>query len=123
MNIGVEENKGDTLRKETFDKLKQIKGFIGNIEAREILGGNCDLIVTDGYSGNIALKSIEGTANFALGELKNIFQKNILSKIAAFIIQKDLKRNDRTGNGWNLYRGSTHCSVSETGKTYGKVGK
>ena len=66
LNIGAEESKGDTLRRETYQKLREAGeaghlNFIGNIEAKEALLGACDVIVADGYSGNIMLKSIEGT--------------------------------------------------------------
>ena len=66
LNIGAEESKGDTLRRETYQKLREAGeaghlNFVGNIEAKEALLGACDVIVADGYSGNIMLKSIEGT--------------------------------------------------------------
>lgn len=69
LNIGAEESKGDTLRRETYQKLKEAGeaghlNFTGNIEAKEAMLGECDVIVADGYSGNIMLKSIEGTASF-----------------------------------------------------------
>ena len=65
LNIGAEESKGDTLRRETYQKLREAGeaghlNFVGNIEAKEALLGACDVIVADGYSGNIMLKSIEG---------------------------------------------------------------
>ena len=75
LNIGAEPSKGDTLRHETYARLKEAGeqghlNFIGNIEANTALAGGCDVIVADGYSGNIMLKSVEGAARLMSGELK-----------------------------------------------------
>ena len=70
LNIGAEESKGDTLRRETYQKLKEAGeaghlNFTGNIEAKEAIKGGCDVIVCDGFSGNVLLKTMEGVGSFA----------------------------------------------------------
>ena len=64
--------------------------FIGNIEAKEAVKGGCDVIVCDGFSGNVMLKTIEGVGSFAASALKGIFKKNILTKIAALLVMPGL---------------------------------
>ena len=95
LNIGAEESKGDTLRRETYQKLKEAGeaghlNFTGNIEAKEAMLGECDVIVADGYSGNIMLKSIEGVGSFAGSALKGKFKKNLLTKLAALLVMPGL---------------------------------
>lgn len=91
-NIGHEDNKGNKLYKETHQLLKNnLNNFEGNIEVRNILEHNNDIVIADGFSGNMILKTIEGTA-MTLGKLlKNVFLKNIFSKLAALIVRKGLK--------------------------------
>jgi glycerol-3-phosphate acyltransferase PlsX len=96
LNIGEEPSKGTALQHETYEKLSQAASdghlnFIGNIEAKEAIKGGCDVIVADGFSGNIMLKSIEGVGSFAGHTLKDIFKKNLLSKLAAALVMKDLR--------------------------------
>ncbi|MBO5973363.1 MAG: phosphate acyltransferase PlsX, partial [Clostridia bacterium] len=95
LNNGTEEGKGDPLRKEAFELLKQASdegriNFVGNVEGRDILSGDCDVLVCDGFSGTIALKSVEGSAMFVMRELKHVLYKNILSKIAALLVKPGL---------------------------------
>ena len=95
LNIGTEETKGQPLHRETFKLLKEASSggmfdFIGNMEGRVILYNKADVIVCDGFSGNILLKTIEGTALYMAEELKGIFTKNIWSKLAAGIVKKDI---------------------------------
>ena len=91
LNIGVEETKGDDLRVEAYKLLKEAPiNFVGNIESREMPKGICDAVITDGYTGNIALKLIEGTSSTLFKMIKNVLYKNIFNKIAALIIKKDL---------------------------------
>lgn len=83
LNIGAEDSKGTPLQKETLNLLRKADGaghlhFVGNIEAKEAIKGGCDVIVSDGFSGNILLKSMEGTGSFAGSALKEIFSKNLL---------------------------------------------
>ncbi len=91
LNIGVEETKGDQLHIEAYNLLKDSSlNFVGNIESREMPKGVCDAVITDGFTGNIALKLIEGTASTLFKMIKNVFYKNILNKISALILKKDL---------------------------------
>ena len=95
LNIGTEDSKGTDLQKQTLALLRQAgeRGdlhFIGNIEAKEAIKGGCDVIVTDGFSGNIMLKSIEGVGSFAGSALKGMFKKNLLTKLAALLVMPGL---------------------------------
>ena len=86
LNNGAEEEKGPELQKQTHQLLKKAGesghlNFIGNIEARDVPLGGADVVVCDGYTGNIMIKSIEGTAIFMAHQLKAMFQKNLGTKI------------------------------------------
>ena len=91
LNVGIEETKGNKLYKEAHKEIKaNISNFKGNIEAREILEHKYDVVVADGFSGNILLKTIEGVA-LSLGKMvKSIFLKNIATKLSALIVKKGL---------------------------------
>ncbi len=86
LNIGAEDSKGTPLQKEAYALLQDAadKGlihFVGNVEARDVPLGAVDVVVCDGFSGNVLLKSIEGTAMFMGSQLKKMFKKNLLTKI------------------------------------------
>lgn len=96
LNIGEEPSKGTPLQLATYEKLKEAGesghlNFIGNIEAKEAIKGGCDVIVADGFSGNILLKSMEGVGSFAGHALKDIFKKNLATKLAAALVMKGLR--------------------------------
>ncbi len=92
-NIGTEDHKGGQLQHEAFALLKDAGlNFIGNIEAREIPVDAGDVIVSDGFTGNIILKTYEGMALMMMGKLKQIFLKNPLNKLAAAIVLGDVKK-------------------------------
>lgn len=93
LNNGAEEAKGDDLHKQAHVLLKQagergLINFIGNIEARDVPLGGADVVVCDGFSGNVLLKSIEGTALFMGSLMKKMFMKNIFTKIGALLCGK-----------------------------------
>lgn len=91
LNIGTEESKGTELQKEAYTLLSQAPiNFVGNIESREMPKGICDAVITDGFTGNIALKLIEGTAITFFKLVKNVLYKNIINMLAALVIKKDL---------------------------------
>ena len=95
LNIGAEDSKGTDLQKQTLALLREADGrgdlhFIGNIEAKDAIKGGCDVIVTDGFSGNVMLKSIEGVGSFAGSALKTMFKKNLLTKLAALLVMPGL---------------------------------
>ena len=95
LNIGAEDSKGTDLQRETLPLLQKAGAeghfnFIGNIEAKEAIKGGCDVIITDGFSGNIMLKTMEGTGSFAGSAIKSIFKKNIFTKLAALVVLSGL---------------------------------
>ncbi len=86
LNIGAEEKKGNEVHQTTYKLLKESHlNFQGNIEGREILEGDIDVVVTDGFSGNIALKSIEGTAKMVMKLLKETLMSSMSGKLGALI--------------------------------------
>ncbi len=91
LNIGTEEEKGSEMIKEAHQLLKNAKlNFVGNIEARDVIRGNVDVVVSDGFSGNVCLKTIEGTAEILFGEIKEITRKSLKTKIGALMLKKHL---------------------------------
>ena len=95
LNIGAEAEKGDALRHEAYPLLKEAGEagrihFVGNIEATDAMMGGADVVVADGFSGNVMLKAMEGTAKFLLRELKGVFHMNAKTKIAGAMIKGDL---------------------------------
>jgi glycerol-3-phosphate acyltransferase PlsX len=97
LNIGSEDTKGDQLRRDTYQILKKAGeagdlNFIGNIEAKEAMKGGCDVIVADGFSGNVMLKTIEGVGSFMGKELKNMFLESAKTKLAALLVKGGLGR-------------------------------
>ena len=93
MNIGEEEVKGNELTKTTHNLLKQLDiNFIGNVEGRDVYIGEADLIVTDGFTGNVTLKVSEGVVEVMLSMLKREIRSNVFSKIGFFFLKHSLKR-------------------------------
>ena len=95
LNIGEEAGKGDELAKDAyklFDENKDKLNFIGNAEGKEIFLGNCDVIVCDGFVGNVALKTIEGVAKMFFYMVKNEFYQSLLSKIVGSVVRPILKK-------------------------------
>lgn len=93
LNVGGEDTKGTELQKEAFTLLKAAsdKGhinFIGNVEASAAFFDTVDVLVTDGFSGNIMLKTVEGSARFLLSQIKGILTSNKRSKVAALVLKK-----------------------------------
>ncbi|MGG3800167.1 phosphate acyltransferase PlsX [Metabacillus fastidiosus] len=92
LNVGTEEKKGNELTKQAFELLKEADiNFIGNVESRDLLEGVADVVVTDGFTGNIALKSIEGTAISVFSMLKTALTSNFTSKLAAAVLKPQLR--------------------------------
>ena len=96
LNIGAEESKGCELQRETFVKLKEAGeagrlNFIGNIEGKEAILGGADVIVTDGFTGNIMLKTLEGMGSYFAKTLKSVFTKNLLIKLGALTVKDDIR--------------------------------
>ncbi|MDD8048218.1 MAG: phosphate acyltransferase PlsX [Thomasclavelia sp.] len=93
LNIGTEDHKGDSVHKETYQLLLKNKhvNFEGNIEGKGILNDEADVIVTDGFTGNVALKSIEGTATTLVHCLKDGFLSSLRNKMGAMMVKPVLK--------------------------------
>ncbi|HIT57845.1 MAG TPA: phosphate acyltransferase PlsX [Candidatus Galloscillospira stercoripullorum] len=96
LNIGVEESKGTDLQRAAYALLKEADAagrihFAGNVEAKEAVLGAVDVIVSDGYSGNIFLKTMEGAGSFLAGELKKMFKKNAITKVAALLVSGGIR--------------------------------
>ena len=96
LNIGSEELKGNETIKETFKILNEKKNndfnFAGFIEGDELMNGNVNVIVSDGFTGNVALKTAEGTANFITSELKKALSGNLIGKISSLLNIINLKK-------------------------------
>jgi phosphate acyltransferase len=91
LNIGSEEKKGNDLTKKAFELLKQTDiNFIGNVEARDLLEGVADVVVTDGFTGNMVLKTIEGTAMSVFKMVKSTLMTSLKTKIAGAVLKPDL---------------------------------
>ena len=95
LNIGAEEEKGDALRHETYALLQTASEagrlyFTGNIEASDVVMGGADVVVADGFTGNVMLKSLEGTGKFLLKELKKMFLSSTKTKLAAAMVKSDM---------------------------------
>ena len=96
LNIGTEDSKGTQLQKDAYALLKDAdeKGllrFVGNVEARDVPLGEVDVVVCDGFAGNVLLKSIEGTAIFMGSLMKRMFKKNLLSKLGYLLCSSGVK--------------------------------
>ena len=95
LNNGAERTKGTPLQQGAYEMLESTRGsglinFIGNVEGKEAMQGACDVLVCDGFTGNIFLKAIEGTASLVMSELKKVYMKSRRSKLSALIVKKDL---------------------------------
>lgn len=96
LNIGTEDSKGTDLQRKAYALLEQASGkgllnFVGNVEARGVPLGDVDVVVCDGFSGNVLLKSIEGTAMFMGSAMKKVFKKNLLSKLGYLLCSSGVK--------------------------------
>lgn len=101
LNNGAEDSKGDSLHKEAYRLLQNaadegLINFIGNVEARDVLNDAADVIVADGFSGNVLLKSVEGTAMYMSGLIRQVFMRNILTKLGYLLCKRgvqDMKKS------------------------------
>ena len=95
LNVGTEDTKGGELQNQAFDLLQQAGRqkrirFVGNIEGTDVFSGNVDVVVTDGFTGNVLLKSAEGIIKFMMHSLKDVFYRSTINKLAAAVLKKDL---------------------------------
>ncbi len=130
LNIGTEDTKGGAMQKETFalltkDAQAHKLDFVGNVEARDVFSGVCDVLVTDGFSGNVMLKAIEGTAIYMGDGLKQVFYKNGLSKLAGALVKGGLrefrKSMDYTEVGGTVFLGINKPVVKAHGSSNAKA--
>jgi glycerol-3-phosphate acyltransferase PlsX len=125
LNIGSEELKGNEVIKETYQQLNQKENedfeFKGYIEGNQLMNGDVNVIVADGFTGNIALKTAEGTANFITSELKKAMTGNIIGKISSLLNISNLKKfktrlDPRLYNG-AIFIGLDHPVIKSHGGT------
>ena len=117
LNIGTEETKGNDLMKESYQLLKEKSGelginFVGNVEGRDAFSGKIDAIVTDGFTGNVFLKAVEGLGKFVKISLTESLKKNMLSKIAAVPSLPAIKRFAKTCD-YKEYGGALFLGVKK----------
>lgn len=99
LNIGTEDTKGGELQKAAFELLKgEDINFIGNVEARDMPMGVCDIVVTDGFTGNVSLKLLEGTISALFTMLRPVFSKNIFTKLCYLVLKPGLRGIKRKMN-------------------------
>ena len=113
----TEETKGNELTKESYKLLKEKSeelgiNFIGNVEGRDAFSGSVDIVVTDGFTGNIFLKAVEGLGKFVKRSLTESLKKNILSKIAALPSLPAIKRFSKTVD-YKEYGGALFLGVNK----------
>jgi len=117
LNIGTEETKGNDLVKESYQLLKEKSeeagiNFIGNIEGRDCFTGDVDVIITDGFTGNVLLKTIEGFGKLVKRNLKESLMQNLISKIAAIPALPGIKRFSKTMD-YKQYGGALFLGVKK----------
>ena len=96
LSNGTEEGKGSPSGKLAYKLLKEKPFFKGNIEARNALSGECDVVVCDGFTGNTFLKSSEGMAKMMSGMIKAAFKRNLFSKLGYLFVRKGIKEMSET---------------------------
>lgn len=115
LNNGAEAHKGNELTQEAYKLLSETKGinFVGNCEARDILSGDFDVVVCDGFNGNIALKSAEGTANTMLKLIKeDVYSGGLKSKLGALML-KSVFKNVKKKMDYNAHGGACFLGVNK----------
>jgi len=90
LNIGEEPGKGSQLAQDAYDLMVGTPGFVGNVEGRDIPAGTVDVIVTDGFTGNVVLKLMEGMSKHLLGEFKTALMSSPVNKVAAAVLKPSL---------------------------------
>lgn len=113
LNIGTEDKKGNEFSHECFALLKQTPvNFVGNMEARDFLSGKYDIVVADGFYGNILLKATEGSVLFVLDSIKKEIKSSFLSKIGAIFMKKTFK-NLKNNLNYNNYGGAVFLGIKK----------
>lgn len=115
LNVGTEDEKGDELRKETFKLLSENKdiNFVGNIEARDVIKGNVDVVVSDGFAGNVCLKTIEGTVELMLTSLKSSIKSSAWASIGYAVFMKKAFKDLKAKLDYKKYGGAPLLGTSK----------
>ncbi len=92
LNIGTERGKGSELARKTYPLLEELEGFVGNVESNRILQGGVDVVVCDGFVGNVLLKGLEGSSHALLKLIKRTIQRSLPAKLGAFLLSPALQR-------------------------------
>lgn len=112
-NVGTEEHKGSELYRNTYELLKNSRlNFVGNVEGRDIPKGVCDVVVCDGFTGNLILKTYEGVAITLMKQIKHMFADSTKGKLAAALVMKDLKYMKKHFD-YNAYGGAPILGTSK----------
>lgn len=123
LNIGTEEGKGNEITREAYDLLKENKtiNFVGNVESTEVMNGNIDVVVTDGFTGNMVLKTAEGIGKFILDIIKTEFSKRFIYKLGALLLMPALKvikaKMDSSEYGGAIFLGLNGISIKAHGNS------
>lgn len=123
LNIGTEEGKGNEITREAYLLLKENKtiNFMGNVESTEVMNGNIDVVVTDGFTGNMVLKTSEGVAKFIVSSLKEEIGKSFIYKLGALLIKPAIKhiakKMDSSEYGGAIFLGLNGISIKAHGNS------
>lgn len=113
VSVGVEDHKGNALTKEVFEQLKKLPiNFKGNMEARDALTGEYDILVADGFVGNVLLKSVEGTAQMVMSELKSAITASASAKFGALFMKKAFRKLKKSMD-YNAYGGAPFLGINK----------
>jgi glycerol-3-phosphate acyltransferase PlsX len=123
---GSEDNKGNELTKATFPLLKSLKGFVGNVEGKDIFNGKVNVVVCDGFTGNILLKTSEGVVSTVFGLMKQHIRKSLPAKIGALLMKKKVfanmkKQVDKDEYGGAPLLGLKGCAIISHGAASSKA--
>ncbi len=113
VSVGVEDHKGNALTKEVFEALKKLPiNFLGNMEARDAVSGEYDILVADGFVGNVLLKSVEGTAGMVMSELKSAIMSSTAAKFGTLFMKKAFRALKKQMD-YNAYGGAPFLGVKK----------
>jgi len=126
LSNGSEDSKGNTLTKEAFKLLKNLKGFVGNVEGRDIFNGHVNVVVCDGFTGNILLKTSEGVVDTIFTLMRQYIRKSLPAKIGALMMRKKVfgtmkKQVDYAEYGGAPLLGIDGCAIISHGSSNAKA--
>ncbi len=126
LSNGSEETKGNALTKEAFKLLQNLRGFVGNVEGKDIFNGNVDVVVCDGFTGNILLKTSEGVVTTVFALMKQYIRKSLPAKIGALMMRKKVfvnmkKEVDKDEYGGAPLLGVNGCAIISHGASNAKA--